>query len=123
MVLNHAEIKDLVSHLGNGGSGVLGSVTVEREGADFLSVWLPLQMDVPESWAWLVGSQAPGSPFSFASPALSMVVYCEVYPVEVICLQNPFLLSSPAICSGASNFMVLNERGQQTLLNFFLVID
>lgn len=123
MMLSHAEIKDPVSQLGNGGSGVLGSVIVEREGADFFSVWLPLQIDVPESWAWLVGSQAPGSPLSFASPALSMVVYCEVCPGEVICLQTAFLLLSSAVCSGSSNFMVLNERGQQTSLNFFLVID
>lgn len=71
MALSSSEIKGL----GNGRSWMmLGSEIAERGGADFLSVCLSLQMDVPENWAWLVCSQAPGSPFSFASPALSVVI-------------------------------------------------
>lgn len=50
----------------------------------------------------------------------SVAVLSEVYPAEGICLQNPLLVLCLAICSGSSNFVVPNEQGQQTLLNFFL---
>lgn len=51
---------------------------------------------------------------------LSVAVPSEVYLADKICLQNPLLMSCLAIFSGSSNFVVPNEQGQQTLLNFFL---